>query len=304
MAHTSSKEKSSAREKTLGRILTLSGVVGEPIWKELADEAEVYLELYECLSQEPLDSSDREALEDKMILSLAHLSVHSQVLYDSIDEAIETNIVEEFKHKNYLQETFTEATEVEMHKSLEVGASAQEAIVNFWNYLNELTVKHGEEIESKNLELKKVTASQSSKAKKSKGINRVLNGTASLVERYTDNISAKLPEYRYDVGKYIEAYAKFAFWLGSLDRDEEAQKQELFEASNDFRKTLKELVSSMSEFIINIQGLGHTALEDLNHTRLSDACANLVKKLVGTLDTVRELDTFTEGILEKLSARD
>ena len=94
MAHASSKEKSSAREKTLGRILTLPGVVGEPVWKELADEARVYLELYKRLSQEPLDSSEREALEDKMILSLAHLSIHSGVLYDSIDEVLDAETVD------------------------------------------------------------------------------------------------------------------------------------------------------------------------------------------------------------------
>ena len=91
MAHTSSKEKSSARAETLDRVLNIPGVVGEPIWKELADEAEVYLELYKRLSREPLGSPEREALEDKMIQSLAHLSTHSRVLYESIDEALEAN---------------------------------------------------------------------------------------------------------------------------------------------------------------------------------------------------------------------
>ena len=89
MAHASSKEKSSARAETLDRIINIPGVVGEPIWKELAEEAETYLELYKRLSQEPLESPKREALEDKMILSLAHLSVHSQVLYESVDRALE-----------------------------------------------------------------------------------------------------------------------------------------------------------------------------------------------------------------------
>ena len=90
MAHASSKE-SSARAETLDRILNIPGVVGEPIWEELADEAEVYLELYKRLSQEPLESPEREALEDKLILSLAHLSIHSRVLYESVDEALEAD---------------------------------------------------------------------------------------------------------------------------------------------------------------------------------------------------------------------
>ena len=89
MAHASSKEKSSARAETLSTILAIPGVVGEPIWKELAEEAETYLELYKRLSKEPLDSPEREALEDKMVMSLAHLSVHSRVLYESIDEALD-----------------------------------------------------------------------------------------------------------------------------------------------------------------------------------------------------------------------
>lgn len=90
MATSDSKEKSEAREKTLATILALPGVVGEPIWQELADEAEVYLQLYKRLSKEPLDSPDREALEEKMILSLAHLATHSQILYASIDDALES----------------------------------------------------------------------------------------------------------------------------------------------------------------------------------------------------------------------
>lgn len=90
MAHTDSKEASASREKTLDKVLDIPGVVGEPIWRELADEAEAYLKLYKRLAREPLDSPDREALEDKMILSLAHLSIHSRVLYDSVDGALES----------------------------------------------------------------------------------------------------------------------------------------------------------------------------------------------------------------------
>lgn len=90
MAHASSKE-SSARAETLDRILNIPGVVGEPIWKELAEEAETYLELYKRLSREPLDSPEREALEDKLILSLAYLFIHSQVLYESVNKAIEAD---------------------------------------------------------------------------------------------------------------------------------------------------------------------------------------------------------------------
>lgn len=89
MAHTDSKETSASRKKALAKVLNIPGVVGEPIWQELAEEAETYLRLYKQLSKEPLDSTAREALEDKMILSLSHLSIHSRVLYASVNDAIE-----------------------------------------------------------------------------------------------------------------------------------------------------------------------------------------------------------------------
>ncbi len=112
----------------------------------------------------------------------------------------------------------------------------------------------------------------------------------NLVNQYTDRISTRLPEYRYNVGKYVEAYPKFAFWFASTDKSEEAQRQELYRALRDFKETSESLVGSMSEFIDNVQGLGRTALEDLGHTGLNNACMKLVGKLVGTLDTVRELN--------------
>ncbi len=120
MANTSSKEKRPARAETLDRILNIPGVVGEPVWKELADEAEVYLELYKHLSKEPLDSPEREALEDKMVMSLAHLSTHSKILYASVDEAIETNLIEEVKFENDLQESFVETLSTGQKPNTEV----------------------------------------------------------------------------------------------------------------------------------------------------------------------------------------
>ena len=171
-----------------------------------------------------------------------------------------------------------------------MGTSAQEAIVDFWNYLNRLTVEHGQELERERLELQKITSSKSGRAKKNKEVNRLLDSTTNLVNQYTDRISTRLPEYRYNVGKYVEAYSKFAFWFASTDKSEEAQRQELYRALRDFKETSESLVGSMSEFIDNVQGLGRTALEDLGHTGLNNACMKLVGKLVGTLDTVRELN--------------
>lgn len=53
--------------------------------RKLADEAE----LYKHLAKNPLDLPERAALEGDMIMLLAHLSTHSQVLHKSVDKALE-----------------------------------------------------------------------------------------------------------------------------------------------------------------------------------------------------------------------
>ena len=70
-------------------VLTLPGVVGNLIWRELAEEASVYTDLLQRLEHTPLDAPERENLEDEILSSLSHLAVHSAVLYKSVDQAIE-----------------------------------------------------------------------------------------------------------------------------------------------------------------------------------------------------------------------
>ncbi len=72
-------------------ILALPGVIGNRYWSELAEEAQTYLELLRKLERTATDAVEREALEDEMIASLSHLAMHSSVLYDSVDEAIENS---------------------------------------------------------------------------------------------------------------------------------------------------------------------------------------------------------------------
>ncbi len=70
-------------------VLTLPGAVGNLFWRELAEEANVYAELLQRLEHTPPDAPEREALEDEIVASLAHLATHSAVLYKSVDKAIE-----------------------------------------------------------------------------------------------------------------------------------------------------------------------------------------------------------------------
>lgn len=304
MARANSKEKRATQEETLGTILTIPGVVKEPVWRELADEAKAYLELYNRLSKEPLNSLEREALEDNMILSLSHLAVHSQVLYNSIDEAVETHFSEEPEYEDFVQETFEEASEVEIRGSLKIGISAQESLITFWGYLNRATAAHGKEIRAKRLKLEKIMTSKSKQARKEKQIAQVLDSIAAVVEQHTDEISAKLPEYRRNLGKYVGAYSNFIFWLASADYSEHVEKRELHAVTVDFERTLQELLNSLSEYIKNVQNTASSAVENFNHTKLSAACTDLANKLVGILDTVREIKTFTENVLAKLDAGD
>lgn len=72
-------------------MLTLPGTVGSLFWQELAEEASIYTNLLQRLEHTPPDAPEREDLEDKIISSLAHLAVHSAVLYESVDQAIEAD---------------------------------------------------------------------------------------------------------------------------------------------------------------------------------------------------------------------
>lgn len=75
-------------------VLTLPGVMGNLFWQELAEEARVYSDLLKRLERAPPDAPEREALEDAIVSSLAHLASHSAVLYESVDKAIEAEDIE------------------------------------------------------------------------------------------------------------------------------------------------------------------------------------------------------------------
>ena len=56
------------------------------VWDELAEEAQRYLELLKAWKD--ADAAQRSALDAQLTDSLSHLRVHSQVMDDAIEEAM------------------------------------------------------------------------------------------------------------------------------------------------------------------------------------------------------------------------
>ena len=56
------------------------------VWEELAEEAQRYLELFSAWKD--ANPTERKALDGKLIGSLSHLRVHSQVMDDALEEAM------------------------------------------------------------------------------------------------------------------------------------------------------------------------------------------------------------------------
>ena len=59
------------------------------LWDELAQEAETLTHLVNRLKVTSRGAEEREALEDELLGSLAHLRVHAQVLDEEVTEALE-----------------------------------------------------------------------------------------------------------------------------------------------------------------------------------------------------------------------
>ena len=56
------------------------------VWEELAEEAQRYLELLSAWKD--ADPTERTVLDGKLVSSLSHLRVHSQVMDDALEEAM------------------------------------------------------------------------------------------------------------------------------------------------------------------------------------------------------------------------
>lgn len=57
------------------------------VWEELAEEAQRYAELLR--TWKGADAAQRKALDAELLSSLSHLRVHSQVMDDAVEEAMD-----------------------------------------------------------------------------------------------------------------------------------------------------------------------------------------------------------------------
>lgn len=91
MASANSAQTSTPGKKVLNPILDLPTEASAPstlLWDELVEEARVLDALVAELKKTEINSPNREQLEQKLLSSLAHVRVHSQVLEDSLTEAL------------------------------------------------------------------------------------------------------------------------------------------------------------------------------------------------------------------------
>lgn len=294
MAHASSKEKRATREEALGTILTIPGVVKEPVWRELADEAEVYLKLYKRLSKEPLDSPEREALEDKMILSLAHLYTHSRVLYEVVDEAIEKQAAESSWNDISLVNWQEETSEKGLLDYLEEGNSAQQGIITFLNELSDHTRSMSTKLTEHTSEIQDSSRFAGPQTVKINKISVAVHRSVTLLNKYSGQIETGLPVFRKDVSRFIESYSKLILW-NSVSEDEQAQTQEYRTVLEKFKQTLSQSIKSTHDFLRAIQGIPSR----VSH-KLTGARDSLINRITAILDSLKELEAFAEDTSKKL----
>ncbi len=296
MAHASSKEKSSAREKTLDRILNIPGVVGEPIWRELADEAEVYLKLYKRLSQEPLDSPEREALEDKMILSLAHLSTHSRVLYDSVDAAIELGFFEETETKLSPNSTSEVEFEKDLSDHLNDFLASQERITDFLKNFADESKKMKDHFSDTVAETKEAEKIGDIKAKVAR-LNAISNRLTSAITIYSGQLQQGLSNLRQDIALFLVSCSAVISSVSVISSDNKNNQ-----AAQTLESSLKELKQSIK--LGNLEEL-RGVMQAASHNKklsaaLRKATANLESRILVFQDALREVDAFADEELGKL----
>lgn len=295
MARTDSKEKRAVGEKTLDKILNIPGVVGEPIWGELADEAEAYLELYRYLSKEPLDSQDREALEDKMILSLAHLATHSQVLYIAVDKAIEANLPEEVQLHPYTLDASAPETDKGLLDYLNDISETQKRIVDFLTKLAKHSQVIKEQFVNSATETKRIGKSNDIKANLAK-LNIASSKLAAHINDYSKQIQHGLPTLREDVSLFASSCSALISWETDSKEAQSLRSAQYLLSLQGLKASIAKL-GTIEELMTVMRNAQHNKRLPAN---LRKACGMLEGRLLVLLDTFKELDAFTDEELAKL----
>ncbi len=85
MATAKTKKQASRREVAIEQSL---GVEANPLWEELAEEAERYARLVRKLKTLAADDPKCAELEGELYTSLSHLAVHAKLLLQRADKAL------------------------------------------------------------------------------------------------------------------------------------------------------------------------------------------------------------------------
>ena len=87
MATAARKAKKQTAREALA-IETATGPAANPLWEELAEEAERYARLVQRLKHLPADDPRRAELEGELYAALSHLAVHARLLLKKADAAL------------------------------------------------------------------------------------------------------------------------------------------------------------------------------------------------------------------------
>ena len=255
----------------------------------------MYLELYKRLSKEPLDSPEREALEDEIVMSLAHLSVHSQVLYESVDEAIELGLPEEVqaveKPRNTLESEFEKGLPDHLNDFL----SSQGHIIDFLKNFADESQKMKDHFSTTIAETKEAEKIGNIKTRVAK-LNIVSNRLTSAINTYSGQLRQGLPNLRQDAALFIVSSS--AIISSEID------------SNGKNTQTAQTLATSLAKLKEGVAKLGNadelrSIMQKASHNKklprtLMKAANDLERQVLVFQDVFREIGAFVDEELKKL----
>jgi hypothetical protein len=304
------KAKAPKGQEALGYpVLTLPGVVSNRFWNELAEEARAYINLLDRLTRTATDASEREELEDRMISSLSHLAMHSSVLYESVDEAIENSDDDQFQELVLIVKTFDsealerqeegEADEAELEEGgyldyLDKAFEATDEIAIFLRnydesvrYMSGKVAEHATRLAKNN----RIRGQKNPAAK----LRAIANDAARNINAHADETDTTLPEFKRSTRVMSRNFMKYLEWLVQND----AAGQGVQDAARDLRglrESIREARLPTETFLESVLRLKAQNVP----MELNRACQRLSKQLEEALGAFRHLEEFSTKALALL----
>lgn len=230
-----------------------------------------------------------------MILSLAHLATHSQVLYASVDKAIEANLPEEVQPHLHTSDASVPETDKGLLDYLNDISETQQRIVEFLSELAKHSQVIKEQFVNSATETKRIGKSQDIKANLAK-LNIASSKLAAHINDYSRQIQHGLPTLREDVSLFTSSCSAIISW----------------EADSKEARSLRS-----AQYLLSLQGLKAgiaklgtiedlmTVMRNAQHDKrlpanLRKAGGTLESRLLVLLNTFKELDASTDEELAKL----